>query len=185
MNLMELLFGRIPEAIFFSLFMIFTKRLNSKRLLFTILVVFEYIILKSLITFNVWFQIIYTFLVFVILKVLYKDKAQIIDIFTFTLGSLIMGMIEIALYFIISLTINNFSVFVVLVNISYVLFFIVFHKKLYKIQELYKKLWNRNKKTINKMKSTTFRCINIVMFNIIFYLINLCIMFIAVQKGGV
>lgn len=91
MNLLIIFLGQIPEAIFFSLFMIFVKSLNEKRLLFTGLMIFEYLFLISLLEFNVWFQILYTFITFIILKMLYKEKAQIIDIFTFTIGSLIMG----------------------------------------------------------------------------------------------
>lgn len=36
----EIIFGQIPEAIFFALFMIYTKRLKDKRLLF----MYEYVL---------------------------------------------------------------------------------------------------------------------------------------------
>lgn len=185
MNILELLLGQIPEAMFFALFMIYTKELKEKRFIFIILMVLEYIFLKLILSFNIWFQVIYTCMTFIILKILYKSKTQITDVFTFAISSLIMGVIETVLYFIIWMTINNFLVFVILVDIVYILFFILFRKKLCKIQNLYKKLWNRNRQKPNKIKSTTFRCINIVVFNIMFYLINLCIMFILVQNGGV
>ena len=42
-----------------------------------------------------------------------------------------------------------------------------------KIQGVYKKVWNRNDATKKKIKSTTFRCLNLVVFNIMFYVINL------------
>ena len=187
--MLELLIGQIPEAIFFSLFMIYAKGLKEKRVLFTILMVIEYLLLKSFIHYNIWFQILYTFMTFIILKILYKEKSQITDIFTFTIASLIMGIVEGTLYFIVWKTINNYIIFVVLVKIIYILFFIFFHKKLHKIQSLYKILWNRKQDTNNKskirIKSTTFRCINIVLFNIIFYLINLCMIFMSIQNGGV
>ena len=66
-----------------------------------------------------------------------------------------------------------------------ILFLIIFHNKLYKIQKIYKRLWNRNDKNKNKIKSTTFRAINVVIFNIIFYIINLGMLFIIFQNGGV
>ena len=185
MNLLIVFLGQIPEAIFFSLFMIFVKSLNEKRLLFTGLMIFEYLFLISLLEFNVWFQILYTFITFIILKMLYKEKAQIIDIFTFTIGSLIMGIIDGVTYFIIWKTMNNYVIYVILVRIVQLLFFIIFHKKLYKIQEIYKKFWNRNIQRPNKIKSATFRSLNIVVFNLVFYFINACIMFTVFQRAGV
>ena len=86
---MELFLGQIPEAIFFALFMIFAKNIKSKRIFFTTLMIDLYIILKFFINYNVWFQIIYTILTYVILKILYKEKSQITDIFTFGIASII------------------------------------------------------------------------------------------------
>ena len=45
--MLELFLGQIPEAIFFSLFMIYTKRLKEKRILFTVLMTIEYLLLKA------------------------------------------------------------------------------------------------------------------------------------------
>ena len=122
---------------------------------------------------------------FVILKVLYKEKSQITDIFTFTIASIILILSCSVLYFIIWKTINNFIIYVILNRLLLILFLIIFHNKLYKIQKLYKRLWNRNNKNKNKIKSTTFRAINVVIFNIIFYIINLGMLFIIFQNGGV
>ena len=81
--MLELLLGQIPEAIYFALFMIFTKELKTKRILYTILMVIEYVLLKFFIEYNIWFQVAYTIIQFLILKLLYKEKAQVTDIFTF------------------------------------------------------------------------------------------------------
>lgn len=176
--MLEMLIGQIPEAIYFSLFMIFAKNLKSKRILFTVLMIAEYLLLKQFINFNIWFQVLYTFMTFVILKVLYKEKAQVTDIFTFAIGSTILMIISIASYFIVWKTVNNYYVAVALNRILIILFLILTHNKLYKIQKLYKIFWNRNDKIKKKMKSTTFRAINLVLFNIMFYIINICMIFI-------
>lgn len=181
----ELLLGQIPEAIYFALFMIFAKGLKEKRLLFTFLMICEYLLLKYFIKFNIWFQISYTIITFIILKFIYKEKAQITDIFTFTIASIILILSCSVLYFIIWKTINNFIIYVILNRLLLILFLIIFHNKLYKIQKLYKRLWNRNDKNKNKIKSTTFRAINVVIFNIIFYIINLGMLFMIFQNGGV
>ena len=56
-DILELLIGQIPEAIFFSLFIILGKELKEKRLLFTFLMVLQYFIIANLFPYNINFQI--------------------------------------------------------------------------------------------------------------------------------
>lgn len=107
MSILEIILGQIPEAIFFSLFMIYAKGLKEKRILFTILMVAEYLLLKHFISFNVWFQILYTFITFIILKILYEEKAQVTDIFTFTIASIITILCSIISFIIIMFTLKE------------------------------------------------------------------------------
>ena len=182
-RMLELLLGQIPEAIFFSLFMIYAKNLKEKRLLFIVLMIIQYLLLKSFIHFNIWFQVIYTFMVFVILKLLYKKKAQITDIFTFSIASIVMIITNFIIYMIVWKLFNVFIIYAILNRLFLLLFIIIFHNKLYNIQKLYKKLWNRNNNTNKHIKTTTFRSINIIFFNIMFYIINIGMMFMIFQKG--
>lgn len=183
--MLEILLGQIPEAVYFALFMIFTKQLKEKRILYITLMVIEYLLLKYFIEFNIWFQIAYTIIQYVLLKILYKEKAQITDIFTFAIASIILIVFCISLYFIVWKTINNYMFYVILNRFCIFLFLIIFKNKLCNIQKLYKKLWNRDDTKKKKMKSTTFRALNLVLFNIMFYVINVCMMFIIYQNGGV
>lgn len=176
-NIPEMLLGQLPEAIYFSLFMIFTKQLKEKRILFITLMTIEYLIIQKLIHYDIWLQIIYTIFVFVILKLLYKEKAQITDIFTFALSSILMIIIDIPLYFIIHPTTDNFIIYVLVARIILFGALILLRNKLPKIQSLYKKLWNRNDNGAKKMKTTTFRSLNIVVFNITYYIINLVMLY--------
>ena len=175
--MLELLLGQIPEAIYFALFMIFTKELKSKRILYIVLMITEYLLLKHFIEFSIWFQIAYTIAQFVILKILYKEKAQITDIFTFAIASAVLILISFISYFIIWATLSNYYIAVILCRILLFTFLVIFHKKLCKIQKLYKLLWNRTNKKLIKMKSATFRAVNLVIFNIMFYIINLGMIF--------
>ena len=52
-DILELLIGQIPEAIFFSLFIILGKELKEKRLLFTFLMVLQYFIIANLFPYNI------------------------------------------------------------------------------------------------------------------------------------
>ena len=171
--MIEILLGQIPEALYFAIFMIFVKQLKTKRLVFILLMILEYVLLKYLIHYNMYFQIAYTFFTYIILKVLYKERSQITDIFTFTIGSIILiiisalcGMLYITnlLPYMVCLALNRLLMFGIL---------FIFNSKLNKIQKLYKTMWNRNDKVKKKIKSTTFRSINVVVFNAIFYIINI------------
>ena len=181
MNWIELVLGQLPEAIYFALFMIYAKNLQNKKLLFSLTVITEYFILKYLFKYNIWFHVSYTFMLYAILKVYYKEKAQITDIFTFMIGSLILMIITIPVYFIINIIYPN--ILLVALFSRLILFTLLFklNYKLYKIQNLYKKFWNRNDKYKKKIKSVTFRCWNLVVFNFMFYVLSLFLNYILIQ----
>ena len=176
-NILEMLLGQIPEALYFSLFMIFTKQLKEKRIAFILLMTLEYLIIQKLIHFNIWLQIIYTLFVFVILKLLYKEKTQITDIFTFTIASMFLIIVDIPIYFIGRIFTSNYFIIFVFERIVVFTTLFLLKNKLPKIQNMYKKLWKRNDKEKKKIKSTTFRCINIIVFNLSFYLLNIAMLY--------
>ena len=174
MNLFELIFGQIPEALYFALFIIGVKQLKEKRFIFTILMILEYILLLNIFPYSIWFHILYFITYYLIMKLLYNDKCQIIDIFTLGIASLILIISCIILYVIIWFTIHNMVIYSILNRLFLFIFLFIFKNKLYKIQDIYKKLWNRNDKIKKKIKSTTFRALNLVVFNFMFYIINIC-----------
>lgn len=182
--MLELLVGQIPEALYFAIFMILVKQLKEKRVLFSVLMIVEYLLLKYFIKYNIWFQISYTFATFLILKILYKDKSQITDIFTFTIGSIILILSCVIPSFMI-LNNNNYNIYIIYSIITRILcfgFLFIFRNKLRKIQDLYKKIWNRDDKIKKKVKTTTFRALNIVIFNVIFYIINLGMLYAIIYN---
>lgn len=174
--MLEIVLGQIPEAVYFALFMIFVKKLDNKRLLFTTLMTIEYIFLKCFLVYTTWFQIMYFVLAFVIMKILYKDKANITDIFTLGIASVILIFSSFTSYILTYFTFKNMIIGAILVKIITFTLLFVFKNKLFKINTLYKKLWNRSE-TKYKMKSTTFRALNLVIFNFSFVIINLGILF--------
>ena len=175
--MLEILLGQIPEAIFFALFMIYAKRLKEKRVLFIALMILEYLLLKCFIHFNVYFQIAYTIITFITLKVLYKEKSQITDIFTFAIASLFLILSCSILSMFNIFNVFNYTICVIINRIFIFTILYLFKNKLYNIQKLYKRMWNKNDKRKAKMKSVTFRGLNLVIFNIIFYIINLGMIF--------
>lgn len=180
MNTLEILLGQVPEALYFAIFMILTKRLTTKRLLFTGLMIIEYILLLNVLPYSTWSHVLYFGISYLLLKLLYKEKCQITDIFTMGIASLYITLLGGITYFtlyklsyLIALIVNRLCLFLTL----YVL-----RNKLYKIQNMYKKLWNRNDKIPKHIKSTTFRCINLVVFNVTFYLLNAIMIYCLLNR---
>lgn len=184
LNFFTILIAQISEAIYFALFMIYTKRLTHKRLLYTILMIIEYILLYKIFPFNVYFQISYTFISYLILKLIYKEKAQIIDIFTFSIASILLIITSAIMYLISFYTYNNAYICAVLHRVLLFIFIFIIKDKLYNIQKLYKKIWNRNFNKKYKIKTTTFRAINVVAFNIMFFIINFGMLLVIFFKNG-
>lgn len=175
---------KVLEAIYFSMFLLIGKNIKEKRLLFTVIMILEYLMLKHFIKYSVYFQLAYTFMSYVNLKVLYKEKAQITDIFLFAAASInliiISGIFAILTYYVV----NNYLIMIILLRIVIfsLLYFLQNH-----IRNGYKtfcSLWNRHNKP-KQIKSLTLRNISIIMFNLMFYIINvgMLICIAIIEKG--
>lgn len=182
MKLLQLFLGQIPEAIFLALFIIYSKNLKEKRVLFTFIMIVEYLLVKYTFQYDWMFHILYIIMSFITLKILYKEKSQIIDVFIFALGYIIIILTSIFCFIllngknvILGSILNRIMIFVPLFVLNY---------KLTNIQKLYKKYWDRNDKIKKKMKSVTFRSLNIVIFNLLFYFINAGMLCALLMKGG-
>lgn len=163
---------KICEAIYFSLFLIYGKNIKEKRILLTAIMILEYLALKYFISFNVWFQLSYTFLVYITLKVLYKDKAQITDIFLFASASTILIFISFLCGLILFYNIDIYLYVLIFNRILLFLLLLIFKNKISKIYNKIISFWNRKNKS-TKISSLTVRNISIVIFNLMFYIINI------------
>ena len=180
MNWLELFLGQIPEAIFLAWFMIFVKALQKKRILFTILMTISYVSLLHLFPYSWYSHIGLMIMTFLTLKVLYREKSQITDIFILIIGYLFLGITSVICFLICG---GNPIIGSVINRVILFGFLFCFRKKLVKIQNLYKRFWNRDNKP-KPMKSATFRSLNIVIFNTVFVLLNVCMIIAMIWKGG-
>lgn len=167
--MLQLLLGQIPEAIYFALFIILTKSYKNKRILFIVLSIIEYILLLNLFPYSTWSHILYFVLMYVIMKMLYKEKCQITDIFALGISSIILGVVSIMYYF---ASLGNVIIANIVSKIVIFTIMILCKPVMPDINNLYKKLWNRGEHK-HKMKTTTFRAMNLVIFNFSFAIINL------------
>ena len=173
---------KILEAIYFSLFLIIGKNIKNKRILFVCIMIFEYLMLKQFIHYNVLFQFIYIFLSFVNLKVLYKEKAQITDVFLFAVASIILIISSAICFIVIYFTIKSYILTLILNRVIIFLFLHYFKDSIrIKYKEFYS-LWNRHNNP-NKIKSLTLRNISIISFNIMFWLINIGMVLAKIMLG--
>lgn len=169
--MIDLIIGKILESIYFSIFLIIGKDLKHKRFLLILIMTLEYILLTEIINYNVYFQFIYTFLTFINLKVLYKEKAQITDIFLFAGASIFLILISAITYLTALYTYKNFYLSLIINRILLFMFLIIFKNKIRVIYKNFYLIWNRHSNP-NKIKSLTLRNISIIIFNLMFWIIN-------------
>lgn len=178
--MLMLFLEKVCEAIYFSLFLIYGKNLKEKRLLFIAIMIFEYLMITKLIQYNVWIHISYIIMTYINLKVLYKEKAQITDIFLFMVASIILIIVSVITYLPAYIICNhNVAYFAYIVAILFnrlaLIAILYFGKNI--INKIYKKFythWNKPKQSNNpKVKSLTLRNITIIIFNLMFYILNI------------
>ena len=146
MEILRLISAKLLEPLYFSLFLIIGKDLKKKRLLFTLIMIFEYIMLTSIIEFNVALQFIYTFMTYLTLKVLYREKAQITDIFLFAVASIILIIVSVISYLSVYYTIKNYYVAMVLNRVILFTFLDFSRNKIRAYYVKFYSLWNRRHK---------------------------------------
>lgn len=182
MSVLEILLGQIPEALYFVLFIIFTNEIKTKRICFIASAILEYVLLLNAFPFDIWSHILFIITLFLIMKLFYKEKCQVTDIFTMGIASIIMIFVSVIVYFLISLFTTNTIIGNIIQKLILFILLITLRKKLPNINKLYKKMWNRN--NIPKiMKSTTFRALNVFIFNLSFYVINVCMVAVIALKN--
>lgn len=178
-DILELLLGQIPEALFFSLFIIIGKDLKEKRILFTCLMILQYFILANVFPYDMLFRIIYTAVVFLNLKALYGEKAQVTDIFLFA-ASLVILLVFTFPFLLLNLVINNVYIVCAISKICLFLFLFLIRKHIRKLYVKFFKHWNRNDLEKRKIKSLTLRNASIVAFNILFYVTNILLVYLYI-----
>lgn len=166
--MMNIILGLIPESIFFSLFIIFTKNYKNKtkNIVFTLLMIIGYIILKRILPRNVYCQIIYIIYVPILMKIMYKEKSHISDIFIFMLSADIMIVFSITIG--IACVFNSLTLYWICYAINRILMFgflIIARNKLNKFYKNIISQWNRNREKPNKIKALTIRNVSVLLLN--------------------
>ncbi len=177
--LLSILLGLIPEVLYFTLFITYTKNIKEKRLKLFLLLSVIYFLCMLIQMYKLAYYISFIVLFYIILKLLYKQKTQIIDIFVIAFAFFYVSMISYIFFLIILKNdMNNYYLFYVLDRILLFIPFI-FKNKLNIIYKNYCRLWNRNDKEKRPIKSITLRNISLIGINFIIIFMNIYILSIT------
>lgn len=169
----SLIFGLIPETLYFTLFLIFAKDIKEKKIKLFLLISLSYILCIMTIRYKLLLYVIFIFVVYGILKILYKKKAMITDIFLFAVSTLYLTTVSYLFYiFRNNLFIDGFISYIIARLILFIPL-ILLRNKINKFYKTYCKLWNRNDKEKRPIKSITLRNISLMSINTIIIITNL------------
>ena len=176
---LSVLLGLIPEVLYFTLFISYTKNIKEKRVKLFLLISIAYFLCILMIQYQVIFYMLFIIFIYINLKLLYKDKVQIIDIFILSIAYLWMLILSFALMIFVSKDLSNYMFIYTIQRILLFLPFI-FRNKFNIIYKKYYKLWNRNDKENRPIKSITLRNISLILLNI--FIFGMSIMFINIMN---
>lgn len=172
--IISFLFGLVPEVTYFTLFLIYTKQIKEKKLLLWILIAIAYVLCMFVQKYKAVYYILFIVLVYLILKLLYKKKTQIIDIFVFSLSfSYICFIGFLFSRFLVDSNPSLTYFFSAFMNRIFLFIPFIFKNKFNFIYKKYCKLWNRDYNKKQPIKSITLRNSSLILLNIFIFIINI------------
>lgn len=171
----SLIFGLIPETLYFTLFLIFAKNIKEKKIKLFLLISLSYILCMMFIRYKLLLYVIFIFSLYMILKILYNKKAIITDIFLVSISVLILAITSYGYYFFrTNLQISGFISYMIVRLILFIILILI-KNKINKLYNIYCRFWNRNDKENRPIKSITLRNISLTIMNLLIILMNIFI----------
>lgn len=167
----------LPEVIYFTLFLIFTKQYKNRRILLFFLLLIGYVTLKKIFPFNIYCQIGFIIYVPIILRILYKAKFHLSDMFIIVYASWIL-ILETLLLLPVYLVFNNYIAIFILTRILMIVTVLLLRNKLNKAYKWIISQWNRNYEKPNKVKAITIRQVCVISLNVMIFMLYLGIQYI-------
>lgn len=175
--LISILLGMLPEVLYFTLFLVYTKNIKEKKVKLFFLITLAYVLCIMVSRFKTLYYFLFIFAVYIILKILYKHKTGIIDVFIISLSFIYVCFIS----FLCSRFINNnYVLYYILLVINKILLFIpfIFRNKFNLLYKTYCGLWNRNKNVKRPIKSITLRNISLIILNVFIFILNILTIYV-------
>lgn len=175
-EIINAIYGIVPEVLYYYFYLVIVLNLKEKRKILFLYITVLYIICITIPNYNIIFYVIYIILIYVGLKIIYKDKIKILDFFVIFISMLYMVIAYSTAYLISN---GEYSKYNFAMFISKILLFIPFiwNKKLNNLYNKYKLLWDKpNKGEKRKIKSITLRNISLIsLFTTVFVIYLLII----------
>lgn len=170
--LLGLLLGMLPEVLYFTMFLTYTKNIREKRIKLFGLLCIAYIICLLLQRCVIAYYMLLIVLMYLAMKILYNKKVQIIDVFIIGISYLWLAILS---YILMNFVKQDMSNYMLIYLIQRILLFVPFLFKAYfnKIYKKYYKLWNRNDKEKRPIKSITLRNISLILLNAVIFFLNI------------
>lgn len=174
--------GMIPEVLYFTLAMVYTKNIKTKQIKLFLLIALSYILCIMIIKYELLFYVLFIFILYFILKFLYKEETQIIDIFVIMYFSFYLTLLSFLICFYYNFM-NTLEVYIILYIINRILLFsiFIFRNKFNTIYVKYMKYWNRNDMIKRPIKSITLRNISLIAINCIIFFMNIICLYIMTK----
>lgn len=171
-TVIDCIFGLVPETIYFTLFLIACKNIKEKRKILGVLIGIAYFLCILVSKYKVVYYVGFIALVYLILRILYKEKTQIIDVFVFSVSTIYISVIGMVLAMFVQ---NNYTNYYILYCINKILLFLpfIFYKKFNTLYKLYASLWNRDDKVKKPIKSFSLRNTSVIVINIFIFILNI------------
>ena len=170
----SILIGVIPDVIFLSLFIIYSKKIQTRRVIFFILLLIDYIVTLIIFKYQTLFYILFIVIEYIILRLLYKKEIQLIDSFVITIPFLILFLMSCIYYFLIP----NYMLACILEKITILIVIFLIKNKINIAYKTYRQLWNRTKEEARKIRSITLRNISLILMYIFIFLSDLVCIYI-------
>ena len=91
--LLSMLVGLLPEALFFAIFLIGAKNITTKKFAFFVLIIALFLLEGMLLSYTLWYYIMIVLCIYGIMKLLYSDAVEFIDLFLISFGFLYIAVI--------------------------------------------------------------------------------------------
>lgn len=176
--ILSIFLGLIPEVLYFTLFITYTKNIKEKRIKLFLLISLAYILCMFIQRYKIFYYVLFIVLIYLIMKVLYKKKTQIIDVFVILISFTYLYLLSYILFLFIKDDLSNYYILYTLDRIILFIPFIL-NKEFNKLYKNYCKLWNRNDNEKRPIKSITLRNISLIIMNISIFILNIAIINIS------
>ncbi|MCI8444562.1 MAG: hypothetical protein HFJ37_05370 [Clostridia bacterium] len=159
--MISVILGVIPDVFFLTFFITQTKAKKEKRRTTFILIFFAYLVCFTIKRYDLLYYSFSIGLIYAILKGIYRDDIELIDIVIITLAEI---HILTSSYISFKIFGNYMEYYYLALALDKILILLplLFSKKISKIYRRYRELWDRNSNENRSLKSITIRNLSII-----------------------